>query len=41
MLQLYLVAFGAVVAANIIAVLAIAATTKRDLTLFWRFWPKL
>jgi hypothetical protein len=31
MLQLYLAAFGAVVAANIIVVLVVAATLKRDL----------
>jgi hypothetical protein len=40
MLQLYLAAFGAVVAANIIVVLVVAATLKRDLTRFWRLWPK-
>jgi len=34
MLQLYLAAFGAVVAANIIVVLVVAATLKRDLTRF-------
>jgi hypothetical protein len=38
MLQLYLAAFGAVVAANIIVVLVVAATLKRDLTRFWRLW---
>jgi hypothetical protein len=34
MLHLYFAAFGAVVAANIVAVIAIAATIKRD-----RYWP--
>jgi hypothetical protein len=34
MLHLYFAAFGAVVAANIIAFIAIAATIKRD-----RYWP--
>jgi hypothetical protein len=38
MLQLYLAAFGAVVAANIIVVLVVAATLKRDFTRFWRLW---
>ena len=33
-LHLYFAAFGAVVAANIVAVIAIAATIKRD-----RYWP--
>jgi hypothetical protein len=43
MLQLYLAAFGAVVAANIMAVLAIAATTKSDRSRFWplRLWPNV
>jgi hypothetical protein len=36
MLQLYLAALGAVVVANIIAVVAIAATTRRNLTRFRR-----
>jgi len=34
MLHLYFAAFGAVVAANIVAIIAIAATIKRD-----RYWP--
>jgi hypothetical protein len=34
MLHLYFVAFGAVVIANIIAILAIVATITRD-----RYWP--
>ena len=34
MLHLYFAAFGAVVTANIVAILAIAATIKRD-----RYWP--
>ena len=40
MLQLYLAAFGAVVATNVIVVIAIAATIRRDLSRFWRLWPK-
>ncbi len=36
MLQLYLATLGAVVVANIIAVVAIAATTRRNLTRFRR-----
>jgi len=40
MLQLYLAAFGAVVAANVIVVIAIAATIRRDLSRSWRLWPR-
>jgi hypothetical protein len=39
-LHLYLTAFGAVVAANIIAVVAIAATTRRSREPLKRLWPK-
>jgi hypothetical protein len=38
MLHLYFVAFGAVAAANIIAVIAIAATMKRDRSRLWPLW---
>ena len=38
MLQLYFAAFGAVVAANIIVVIAMAATIKRDRSRFWPLW---
>jgi hypothetical protein len=38
MLQLYFAAFGAVAAANIIAVIAIAATIKRVRSRFWPLW---
>jgi len=38
MLQLYFAAFGAVVAANIIGVIAIAATIKREPSRFWPLW---
>jgi hypothetical protein len=38
MLHLYFAALGAVVAANIIAVVAIAATIKRDRSRFWPLW---
>jgi hypothetical protein len=39
MLHLYLAAFGAVAAANVIAVIAIAATINRDRSRFWPLWP--
>jgi hypothetical protein len=38
MLHLYFFAFGAVAAANIIAVVAIAAMIKRDRSRFWPLW---
>jgi hypothetical protein len=38
MLHLYFVAFGAVAAANIIAVVAIAGTIKRDQSPFLPLW---
>jgi hypothetical protein len=38
MLHLYFAAFGAVAAANIIAVVAIAATMNRDRSRFWLPW---
>jgi|RhiMethySRZTD1v2_1073278.scaffolds.fasta_scaffold1444787_2 hypothetical protein len=38
MLHLYFAAFGAVVAANIIVVIAMAATIKRDRSRFWPLW---
>ena len=38
MLHLYFVAFGAVAAANIIAVIVIAATMKRDRSRLWPLW---
>jgi len=43
MLHLYFAAFGAVAAANIIAVIAIATTIKRDRSRFWplRQWPNV
>jgi hypothetical protein len=40
MVHLYFAAFGAVIVANIVAVIALAATMKRDLSRFWRHWPK-
>jgi hypothetical protein len=42
MLHLYFAAFGAVVAANIIVVVAIVATIKRDRSRFWLWlWPNV
>ena len=38
MVHLYAVTFGAVAAANIIAVVAIAAAIKRDRSRFWPLW---
>jgi len=40
MLHLYFADFGAVVFANIVAVMAIAATMRRDLRRFLSRWPK-
>jgi len=38
MLHLYFAPFGAVAAANVIAVIAIAATIKRARSRFWPRW---
>jgi hypothetical protein len=40
MLHLYLAAVGAVVVANLIAVIAIATTARRGPSRFWWLWPK-
>ena len=40
MLHLYLTVFGAVVAANIIAVFAIAVSIRRNREPLKRLWPK-
>ena len=40
MLHLYLAAVSAVVVANVIAIIAIATTIRRDPGRFWRPWPK-
>jgi hypothetical protein len=40
MLHLYLATVSAVVVANVIAIIAIATTIRRDASRFWRLWPK-
>jgi len=40
MLHLYLAAVSAVVVANVIAIIAIATTIRRDLGRLWRLWAK-
>jgi len=38
MVHLYFAAIGAVAAANVIAIIAIAATIKRDPSFYWPRW---
>jgi hypothetical protein len=39
MLHLYLAAVSAVAGANVIVMVAIATTIKRDPSRLWRLWP--
>jgi hypothetical protein len=40
MLHLYLAAVSTVVVANVIIIITVLTTTRRDPGRFWRLWPK-